>query len=52
MAAGVDAVTLSRYANAVFGVCQGLLEDEGTAPQLVPPLLEVVMQVSQREAAC
>ena len=43
--AGVDAVTLARYANAVFQVCQGMLEAESTAPQLVPPLLEVVMQV-------
>ncbi|GAB4817948.1 hypothetical protein N2152v2_004994 [Parachlorella kessleri] len=44
---GVDAVTLARYANAVFEVCQGLLEDEGTSPQLVAPLLEVVMQASK-----
>lgn len=44
--AGVDAVTLARYANAVFEACQGLLEAEATSPQLVPPLLEVVMQAS------
>jgi len=47
----VDAVTLARYANAVFEVCQRLLEEEGTLPQLVAPLLEVVMQVSTSQPA-
>lgn len=36
---------LARYANAVFEICQSFLEEEGTSPQLLPPLLEVVMQV-------
>ena len=45
MLPGVDALTLSRYANAVLEACQGLLEDEATPPQLVQPLLEVVVQV-------
>eukprot|EP00887_Chlorella_sp_A99_P005628 scaffold1.g5628.t1 len=38
--AGVDPVTLARYANAVLSACQAILEDEALTPEGLPPLLE------------
>ena len=46
-AAGVDGVTLARYANAVFAACQGLLEAEDTPPAALPPLLAVLQQAAK-----
>lgn len=46
---GVDAVTLARYANAVLGACQTLLEDEATPSALLPPLLAVVQQAARHQ---
>ena len=49
--AAADEVTLARYATAVCGAVQRLLEDEQTQMQLLPPLLGVVAQVRSRLAS-
>jgi hypothetical protein len=49
LAAGVDGVTLARYANAVLAACQSLLEDEGTPPAALPPLLAAVQQAARHQ---
>lgn len=47
--AGVDAVTLARYANAVLGAVQALLEDEATPPMVLPPLLGALQQAARHQ---
>lgn len=49
--AGVDAVTLTRYANAVLAACQALLEDEGTPPAAVTALLATMQQAARHPHA-
>ena len=51
LCAGVDAVTLARYANVVLGACQALLEDEGTPPAAVPALLATLQQAARHPHA-
>jgi hypothetical protein len=48
-AAGVDALTLARYANAVLAGCQALLEDEAAPPAALPPLLAVLQQAARHK---
>ena len=49
-----DSVTLSRYANAVLGACQGLLEateDAAGAAAVLPALLEALAQAARHPPA-
>lgn len=48
-AAGVDATTLARYANAVLAACQALLEDEAAPPAALPPLLAVLHAAARHQ---
>jgi hypothetical protein len=45
----VDAATLARYADAVLGACQALLESEATPPAALPPLLAVLQQAARHQ---
>lgn len=47
--AGVDAVTLARYSNAVLGAAQGLLEGEQTPPPALLPLLAVLQAAARHQ---
>ena len=47
-----DPATLDTQAGAVMTTCMGLLEAEGTAPQLVAPILATVQQVLAQCQRC
>ncbi len=45
----MDLEVIRRWAAALFGMCEQLLDAEDTSPELLQPLLDVVMQVLSSE---
>ena len=47
--AGVDAVTLARYATTTLEACQAVLEDEATTPEALLPLLQALAAAARHQ---